>query len=147
MPDEIVTKPGWLWFALGAAVFAAATTLLGKIGVDAVNSNVATFIRVVVMLVTTAALLSFRSEWTDFSGISPRNWLIVIASGVATGLSWLCYFHALQLAPASRVAPLDKLSVALVLICAFLFLGEPFTWQTALGATLIVAGALLLSLG
>ncbi|WP_254513235.1 EamA family transporter [Anatilimnocola floriformis] len=146
MPPETVLKPGWWWFALGAAVFAAATTLLGKVGVGTVNSNVATFIRVVVMLVTTAGLLSFRGEWTGFQGISVRNWLIVIASGVATGLSWLCYFRALQLAPASRVAPLDKLSVALVLICAFVFLGEAFTWQTALGGALIVAGVLLVSL-
>ena len=146
MPPETVMKPGWLWFALGAAIFAATTTLLGKVGVGSVNSNVATFIRVVVMLVTTAGLLTFRNEWTGFSGISTRNWLIVIASGMATGLSWLCYFRALQLAPASRVAPIDKLSVALVLILAFLFLGEAFTWQTALGGTLIVAGVLLVSL-
>jgi len=145
--DEAVTKPGWLWFAMGAAVFAAATTLLGKVGVGEVNSNVATFIRVVVMLVTTAGLLSLRGEWTGFSGISTRNLLIVIASGLATGLSWLCYFRALQQAPASQVAPIDKLSVAMVLVCSILFLGEPFTWQNALGGVLIVAGGLLISLG
>ena len=138
-------KPGWLWFALGSAVFAAATTLLGKIGVTEVNSNVATFIRMIVMLVITAGLLTFRQEWTGFSGISTRSLLIVIASGLATGLSWLCYFRALQLAPASRVAPLDKLSVAVVIICGILFLGEPMTWQTAVGGALIVAGVLLVS--
>jgi transporter family protein len=144
--DEATTKPGWLWFALGAALFAAATTLLGKIGVTEVNSNVATFIRMIVMIGTTAGLLTFRQEWSGFSGISTRNWLIVIASGIATGLSWLCYFRALQMAPASRVAPLDKLSVAVVIICGILFLGEPLTWQTAVGGGLIVAGVLLVSL-
>jgi transporter family protein len=145
MPPEVATKPGWLWFALGAAVFAAATTLLGKIGVSEVNSNVATFIRVVVMFVVTAGLISARHEWTSLGSVSTRNLLIVIASGLATGLSWLCYFRALQLAPASRVAPLDKLSVALVMILAIAFLGEPLTWQTALGGALIVAGVLLVS--
>jgi bacterial/archaeal transporter family protein len=95
---------------------------------------------------TTAGLLSLRSEWSGFSGISWRNWLVVIASGLATGISWLCYFRALQLAPASRVAPIDKLSVAIVIICGIAFLGEPLTWQTALGGALIVAGVLLVSL-
>lgn len=146
MDDVAAAKAGWLWFAIGAALFAAATTLLGKIGVTEVNSNVATFIRMVVMLVATAGLLTFRHEWLGFSGISTRNWLIVIASGVATGLSWLCYFRALQMAPASRVAPLDKLSVAIVIVCGILFLGESLTWQTAVGGTLIVAGVLLVSL-
>ena len=145
MDETTVTKPGWLWFAIGAAVFAAATTLLGKVGVGEVNSNVATFIRVVVMLVVTAGLLSLRSEWSGLSGVSTRNLLIVIASGIATGLSWLCYFRALQLAPASRVAPLDKLSVAIVIIFGIAFLGEPLTWQMALGGTLIIAGVLLVS--
>lgn len=145
MQDLAAAKPGWLWFAIGAAVFAAATTLLGKIGVGEVNSNVATFVRVVVMFATTAALLTFRSEWAGFSGLSWRSLLIVIASGLATGISWLCYFRALQLAPASRVAPIDKLSVALVIICGIVVLGEPLTWQTALGGGLIV-GVLLVSL-
>jgi bacterial/archaeal transporter family protein len=117
----------------------------GKIGVTEVNSNVATFIRMIVMLFATAGLLSYRQEWSGLSGISTRNWLIVIASGLATGLSWLCYFRALQMAPASRVAPLDKLSVAVVIVCGILFLGEALTWQTALGGTLIVAGVLLVS--
>lgn len=144
--NEVVAKSGWLWFALGSAVFAAATTLLGKIGVTEVNSNVATFIRMIVMLVATMGLLTFRQEWSGFSGISTRSLLIVIASGFATGLSWLCYFRALQMAPASRVAPLDKLSVAIVIVCGILFLGESLTWQTAVGGTLIVAGVLLVSL-
>ncbi len=146
MNDDLVAKPGWLWFAIGAAVFAAATTLLGKVGVGEVNSNVATFIRVVVMFASTAALLTFRNEWSGFHSVSWRNLLIVIASGLATGISWLCYFRALQLAPASRVAPIDKLSVALVIICGIAFLGEPLTWQAALGGALIVAGVLLVSL-
>ena len=146
MPPEIATKPGWLWFALGAAIFAAATTLLGKIGVGEMNSNLATFIRVIVMLVVTAGLITARNEWQGLGSVSTRTLLIVIASGLATGLSWLCYFRALQLAPASRVAPLDKLSVALVIIVSIAFLGEPLTWQTAVGGTLIVAGVLLVAL-
>ncbi len=146
MNDVVAAKPGWLWFAIGSALFAAATTLLGKIGVSEVNSNVATFIRMIVMLVATAGLLTYQQEWSGFSGISTRSLLIVIASGIATGLSWLCYFRALQMAPASRVAPLDKLSVAIVIVCGILLLGESLTWQTALGGTLIVAGALLVSL-
>jgi transporter family protein len=147
MADEIAAKPGWLWFALGSAAFAAATTLLGKIGVGEMSSNLATFIRVVVMLIATAGLLTARNEWSGLGAVSPRTLLIVIASGLATGLSWLCYFRALQLAPASRVAPLDKLSVALVIIFAIAFLGEPLTWKVAVGGVLIVAGVMLVALG
>lgn len=143
---DVVAKPGWLWFALGAALFAAATTLLGKMGVGEMSSNLATFIRVVVMLVTTAALVTARNEWQGLRTVSPRTLLIVIASGLATGLSWLCYFRALQLAPASRVAPLDKLSVALVILFSIAFLGEPLTWQTAVGGAMIVAGVVLVAL-
>jgi bacterial/archaeal transporter family protein len=147
MPDIVTAKPGWLWFALGAGLFAAATTLLGKVGVSQVNSNVATFIRVVVMFIVTTGLITARGEWRGISDISTRNWLIVVASGIATGLSWLCYFRALQLAPASQVAPIDKLSVALVIIFGIAVLGEPLTWQTAVGAVLIVAGVMLVSWG
>lgn len=147
MPDVVAAKPGWLWYALGAAIFAAATTLLGKMGVSEVNSNVATFIRVIVMFVVTAGLISFRQEWNGFTSVSTRSLLIVIASGLATGISWLCYFRALQLAPASQVAPIDKLSVALVIIAGIAFLGEPLTWQMAVGGTLIVAGILLVTWG
>ncbi len=121
--------------------------MLGKVGVGEVNSNVATFIRVVVMFVVTAGLLTARSEWSGVSSVSTRNLLIVIASGIATGLSWLCYFRALQLAPASRVAPIDKLSVAIVIIFGILILGEPLTWQMAVGGTLIVIGVLIVSFG
>ena len=145
MPDVVTAKPGWLWFALGAAIFAAATTLLGKVGVSEVNSNVATFIRVVVMFAVTAGLISFRQEWQGLASVSTRNWLIVIASGLATGLSWLCYFRALQLAPASQVAPVDKLSVALVIVFGIAVLGEPLTWQMVVGGVLIVAGIILVS--
>jgi transporter family protein len=147
MPDIVSAKPGWLWFAIGAAIFAAATTLLGKIGVKEVNSNVATLIRVVVMLVVTTGLISCRQEWQGLSSISSRNWLIIIASGLATGLSWLCYFRALQLAPASQVAPVDKLSVAIVIVVGIAALGEPLTWQIAVGGLLIVAGVLLVTWG
>jgi transporter family protein len=146
MNDIAGSKPGWLWFALGSALFAAATAILGKVGVSEVSSNVATFIRVVVMLVVMTGLLSVRGEWAGIASVSAKNLWIVIASGLATGLSWLCYFRALQLAPASKVAPIDKLSVALVIVCGVLFLGESLTWQGAAGAALIVAGVLLLSL-
>ena len=101
----------WLAFALGSAIFAGLTAILGKVGVAGMSSNLATFIRTCVILVFTACILSARSEWAAPSQTSTRSWTFLILSGLATGASWLCYYRALQLAPASRVAPIDKLSV------------------------------------
>ena len=106
-----MTKHAWLVFALGSAVFAGLTAILGKVGVAEMNSNVATLIRTAVVLVFTGSIVSMRGEWASPSGGGSRAWLFLVLSGLATGASWLCYYRALQLAPASRVAPIDKLSV------------------------------------
>ena len=136
---------GWQLFALGSAFFAAVTAILGKLGVSEVNSNLATLIRTVVILVVTAGIVSARSEWEPLGRLSRFGVLMLVFSGVATGLSWLCYYRALQMAPASKVAPVDKLSVALVIVLAVVFLGEPLTWKVALGGLLVVAGVLVLA--
>jgi transporter family protein len=138
-------QSGWQLFALGSAFFAALTAVLGKAGVSEVNSNLATFVRTVVILGVSAALVSFRREWEWPGKLSRLGVTMLVLSGVATGLSWLCYYRALQMAPASRVAPIDKLSVALVIVLAALFLGEPVTWKVALGGSLVVAGVLTLA--
>src|SRR5262249_54105851 len=126
-------------------LFAALTALMGKVGVSEINSNLATFLRTVVILGVSAALVSFRSEWEPLGKLSRLGLTMLVLSGVATGLSWLCYYRALQMAPAARLAPTDKLSVALVIVLAVLFLGEPLTWKVALGGALVVAGVLTLA--
>jgi len=136
----------WLVFALGSAFFAALTAILGKIGVHDINSNLATFIRTIVILVMTAGILSLRHEWRPPESLSRFSLLMLVLSGVATGLSWLCYWRAMQLGPASRVAPIDKLSVVLVIVFSLAFLGETLTWKAAAGGLLITAGAVLLAL-
>lgn len=138
----------WSWqgFAVASAVFAALTALLGKVGVAQMNSNLATLIRTVVILVVTALIISARGEWQKPGGGSWIGWACLVASGVTTGLSWLCYFRALQLGPVSQVAPIDKLSVALVIVSGWLLFGEPFTLKTAIGGALVVIGSLVLIL-
>ncbi|AKU23672.1 EamA family transporter [Massilia sp. NR 4-1] len=138
--------PGWLVFALASAFFAALTAIFGKLGVEGLNSNLATFIRSVVIVCIIAGIVSLRGEWQNPAQIGARNWLFLILSALATGLSWLCYYRALQLGPVSKVAPVDKLSVALAIVMGLLFLGETLTWKAALGAALIVAGTLLMAL-
>ena len=137
---------GWQWFACGSAFFAALTAVLGKVGVSEINSNLATLIRTVVILGVAAGIVTSRHEWQLLNQVSIRAMTFLVLSGVATGLSWLCYYRALQMAPASRVAPIDKLSVALVVALAVVFLGEPLTWKVAVGAALVVAGVVLLGL-
>ena len=136
----------WQGFAIASAVFAAMTAILAKIGVAQLNSNMATLIRTVVILLVTALIISARNEWQKPSGGSWIGWTCLIASGVTTGLSWLCYFRALQLGPVSAVAPIDKMSVGLVIVSGWLLLGEPFTLKGAIGGGLVVAGALVLVL-
>ncbi len=143
--SELAPREGWQWFALGSAFFAALTAILAKLGVAEIQANLATLIRTVVILVVTALLVSVRGEWEPLSKLSSRGVLLLVLSGIATGLSWLCYFQALQMAPASRVAPIDKLSVALVIVLGLLVLGEPFHWKVAVGGALIVAGVLLVA--
>lgn len=126
-------RESWLLFALGSAFFAALTALFGKIGVAGINSNLATFIRTIVILMVTAGILSLRGEWAKPSGLPWHSWVFLVLSGVATGLSWLCYYRALQLGPVSKVAPIDKLSVAFVIVLSLLFLGEQASWPVLVG--------------
>lgn len=136
----------WQACALASAVFAAMTALLGKLGVAQMNSNMATLIRTVVILLVTALIITARAEWQKPASGSWVGWACLLASGVTTGLSWLCYFRALQLGPVSVVAPIDKLSVAMVIVSGWLLLGEPFTLKAAIGAALVVLGTLVLIL-
>jgi len=142
----VLDKLSWQWFALGSAFFAGLTAILGKVGVAEINSNLATLIRTVVILVVSALLITARREWEPLNKLSWHGVVFLCLSGIATGLSWLCYYRALQMAAASRVAPIDKLSVAFVIVLAWLFLREPVTWPVLLGGSLVVAGALILAL-
>jgi transporter family protein len=136
----------WRVFALGSAFFAALTAIFGKVGVSEINSDLATFYRTLIILAVSALLVSARQEWQGPGTLSSKGLLFLVFSGVATGLSWLCYFRALQMAPASRVAPIDKFSVVLVVIFAVLMLGEKLTWKVGLGAVLITGGVILAAL-
>lgn len=138
-------KP-WFAYALGSATFAALTAVFGKVGVESINSNLATLIRTVVILVVAALIVTARGEWQPLDHLSRRSLAFLVLSGVATGFSWLCYYRALQLGPASKVAPVDKLSVALAIVLAIAFLGERPGPKALLGGGLIVAGSLLLAL-
>lgn len=136
----------WQFFAFGSAFFAALTAIFGKVGVSDLSSNLATFIRTIVVLIASAIIISLRQEWVKPTTLPTKSLIFLVLSGIATGFSWLCYYRALQMAPASRVAPIDKLSVVLVLIFAVVFLGEQLTWKTGLGGLLITAGAVLMAL-
>lgn len=135
----------WEIWAVGSAFFAGLTALLGKLGVAGVNSNLATLIRTVVILALALAIVLARREWQRPDTIGASTWLFLVLSGMATGLSWLCYYRALQLGPVSKVAPVDKLSVAFAIVLGVAFLGERLTWQTAFGGGLVLAGALVLA--
>ena len=137
----------WLGWALSSALFAALTAILAKIGVAGVDATLATAVRTCVVLVFTWIMVWLNPAAGELSGLTARNWGFLALSGMATGLSWLCYFRALQLGQASRVAPIDKLSVALVIVFATLVLGERMTWAKGIGGLLIVAGAATIALG
>ncbi len=136
----------WLGWAFLSAIFAAATAILAKLGVAGVDSNFATAVRTTVVVAFAWAVAFALRQSNSFTVPNNRTWLFLGLSGLATGLSWICYFRALQLGPASRVAPIDKLSVALVILAGTLFLGEKMTWGKGLGGVLIVAGAVLVAL-
>ena len=136
---------GWPVYALLSALAAAATAVLAKVGVAGVPSNLATAIRSIVILVFAWGLVLARGETRALSGLSSRTLVFLVLSGIATGLSWLAYFRALQAGPAPGVAALDKLSLPLTLVLAVLFLGEPLTWRLVAGIVLMVAGALLVA--
>jgi len=134
----------WIGWALLSAVFAAATAILAKIGVAHIDSNLATAIRTTVIFVFAWAIALALGKHTEMAQIDRRSWIFLGLSGLATGLSWLCYFRALQLGPASRVAPIDKLSVVLVILFAWIFLGEGISAAKLLGGALIAVGAIVL---
>jgi transporter family protein len=136
----------WIYWSLLSALFAGATAVLAKAGVAGVDSNLATAIRTTVILVFTWTVASITATPSALRGLPSRTWIFLMLSGLATGLSWLCYFRALQLGEASRVAPVDKLSVAFVILFAALFLGERITWARGAGGLLIMAGAIILAL-
>ncbi len=135
----------WLFWSLLSAFFAGLTAVLAKVGVEGVNSNLATAIRTTVVLLFTWGLVAATRVPVSLVSLSKRVWLFLILSGFATGLSWICYFRALQLGQASQVAPIDKLSVVFVIVLAALFLHEPVTWHQWLGGSLIFIGAILLA--
>jgi transporter family protein len=135
----------WVFWALLSALFAAATALLAKVGVSGVDSNLATAIRTTVIVIFTWSIAVAFEKHGGLSQIGSRSWLFLVLSGMCTGLSWLCYFRALQMGPASSVAPVDKLSVVLVILGAWLFLGERLTPLKVGGASLITIGAVILA--
>ena len=136
----------WLILALLSAVFAALTSILAKIGIDGVNSNLATAIRTVVVVIMAWGMVFITNAQKGLSAISTKSWLFLILSGLATGASWLCYYKALQVGDASKVVPVDKLSVVITLILAFVFLQEQFTVKSLMGCVLIGVGTLVMVL-
>ena len=136
----------WFIFALLSAVFAALTSILAKVGINGVNSNLATAIRTVVVVIMAWGMVFLTNVQNGLSGISRKSWLFLILSGLATGASWLCYYKALQIGEASKVVPIDKLSVVITLILAFVFLHETFTTKSLIGCILIGVGTLIMVL-
>ena len=134
----------WFVFAVGSSVFAALTSILAKMGIEGVNSNLATAVRTTVVLAMAWGMVFLTGTHGGIGQISRRSWLFLILSGLATGASWLCYYKALQLGPASKVVPIDKLSVVITLVLAALLLHEQVTPRSALGCGLIAAGTLLM---
>lgn len=145
MESPVNAQSGWQLFAFGSAFFAALTAIFGKVGVEEINSNFAVLIRTIVVVAMTAIIVAARKEFEPLSQVSRYGLLMLVLSAVATGLSWLCYYRALQMAPASYVAPIDKLSVALVIVMAAIFLGEALTMKTVIGGGMVVGGAIVLA--
>ncbi len=137
----------WVFWAVLSAVFAAGTALLAKVGVEKIDSNLATAIRTSVILVFTWAIVLAQDLHKGLPEIGRRSWIFLVLSGICTGLSWLCYFRALQMGPVSGVAPIDKLSVALVIVAGWLFFGEAMTPAKIVGGVLVTAGALVIAFG
>ena len=136
----------WFCFALGSAVFAALTSILAKIGIEGVGSNLATAIRTMVVVIMAWGMVFVTHQQSGVQLISRKSWIFLILSGLATGASWLCYYKALQMGDASKVVPVDKLSVVITLVLAFVFLHEEFTVKSVIGCILIGAGTLMMVL-
>ena len=141
-----IQKNMWLLFAILSAVFAAATAILAKIGIDGVDSNLATAIRTIVVLALAWGMVFLTNSAGGISSISTRSWIFLILSGLATGASWLCYFYAIKTGDVSKVVPIDKCSLVLTIIFAVIFLGEALTWKTIVGSILLLAGTLVMVL-
>lgn len=136
----------WWIYALLSAVFAALTAIFAKIGIKGVDSDLATAIRTVIILILAWGIAFYKGSYQGIGMLSKINWTFIVLSGCATGLSWIFYFRALQLGEVSQVAPVDKLSVAIAIVLSVIFLGEPLTWKTAIGASLIIGGTVVLIL-
>lgn len=136
----------WMIFAVLSAVFAALTSILAKIGIEGVNSNLATAIRTIVVVIMAWGMVFLTHAQNGLAEISKKSWIFLILSGLATGASWLCYYKALQMGDASKIVPIDKLSVVITLILAFVFLHEQFTAKSLIGCILIGAGTLIMVL-
>ena len=136
----------WAIFAILSAIFAALTSILAKVGIEGVNSNLATAVRTVVIVFMAWLMVFITGNQNGIMDISKKSWLFLILSGLATGASWLCYYKALQLGEASKVVPIDKLSIVITIILAFVFLGEQITLKSLIGCTLIVAGTFVMIL-
>ena len=144
--EEVEVISMWFWLALGSAIFAALTSILAKIGIEGVNSNLATAIRTVVVVVMAWGMVFLTNTQGGLRSISQKSWISLILSGLASGASWLCYYKALQVGEASKVVPIDKLSVIITLVLAFVFLHEEFTTKSLIGCVMIGAGTLLMVL-
>ena len=136
----------WFVFAILSAIFAALTSILAKIGIEGVNSNLATAVRTIVVLLMAWFMVFITGNQNGIVDISKKSWIFLILSGLATGASWLCYYKALQLGEASKVVPIDKLSIAITIVLAFIFLGEQITLKTLIGCCLIVIGTFIMIL-
>ena len=136
----------WFIFAILSAIFAALTSILAKIGIEGVNSNLATAVRTIVVVLMAWLMVFVTGSQNGFMDISKKSWIFLILSGLATGASWLCYYKALQIGEASKVVPIDKLSIVITVALAFLFLGEQITLKTLIGCCLIVTGTFIMIL-
>lgn len=134
----------WLFFAIGSALFASLTTIFAKIGIDNVPSNLATAIRTIIVLVMSWIMVFITHQETSISSVSNKSWIFLILSGLSTGISWLCYYKAIQMGKVSSVVAIDKMSIIITLILAFIFLGEKFTLKSLFGCIFITAGTLFL---
>ena len=146
--DKYFSEVNYMWFifALLSAIFAALTSILAKVGIDGVNSSLATAIRTVVVVIMSWGMVFLTNVQGGIVDISRKSWIFLILSGLATGASWLCYYKALQIGEASKVVPIDKLSVVITLVLAFIFLHEQFTFKSIVGCVLIGAGTLFMVL-
>jgi len=142
----MLTASNWFVWALLSAAFAALTAIFAKLGLAGVDSDMATLVRVVVIFFVLGAFVYATGKWTDPFALAPRTWLFLVLSGLATGASWVCYFRALKVGEASKVAPVDKLSLLLVVLFAVIFLGERPSWREWLGIALVGAGVMVLAL-